>query len=334
MLDSFTESPSEDLLPSGLGSMLPPPRRPTSGNASRCNGSPSSGHVRKPSGGRPAFVRPQRKLMRRSLSMFQNPADVMKDEKTAFEPQPSMPTSMMDIQQEPTLKLPNFIPESEPDSLPRITRETMADVLDGKFSAQYSRIRVIDCRFEYEYNGGHIIAAENFNDKDQLAAQLFDGSMPADTLIIFHCEYSVHRAPLSAKFIRNHDRKVNAANYPNLTHQEMYILDGGYKNFYEKYPEKCMGEYIEMSDERHEQACERGMAKVKSQRQKLFRHSTYAFGENHESEMDSPTSLGGRSMGPRSHSTFEIGSSPSFHLSNGFLASPLGNPFQRRMASY
>jgi M-phase inducer tyrosine phosphatase len=273
--------------------------------------------------------------------MFQHPTDVMKEEQAAFERQPPvMPSSIMDVQQEYTPKLPSFVPEGEPDSLPRITPETMASVLDGKFSAQFAQTRVIDCRFEYEYKGGHISVAENHNDKEHLAAKLFDGSMPANSLIIFHCEYSVHRAPLSAKFIRNHDRKINAAQYPFLTHQEMYVLDGGYKGFYERFPEKCEGSYVEMNDERHELACERGMAKVKSQRQKLFRHSTFAFGDTagHDEEMqDSPTTAahgaGARHHAFRSHSSFEIGSSPSSFDALA-AASPLANPFQRRLASY
>jgi M-phase inducer tyrosine phosphatase len=95
-----------------------------------------------------------------------------------------------------------------------------------------------------------------------------------------------------------------------------------------------------MNDERHELACERGMAKVKSHRQKLFRHSTFAFGDTagHDEEMqDSPTTAshgaGARQHAFRSHSSFEIGSSPSSFDALA-AASPLGNPFQRRLASY
>ncbi|KAK4613373.1 M-phase inducer phosphatase [Fulvia fulva] len=322
LLDSFTDSPVDELRPSSAAGSMPPPPRRTS-LSQRNNGSPSAGHVRKPSAGRPNFVRPQRKMMRRSLSMFQHPDDVMKEEQDTFESQPSLLSSVMDVEQEHSPKLPHFVPD-EPDSLPRISQETMIDVLDSKYTDQYDRIVVVDCRFEYEYEGGHIDSAVNFNDKQQLATELFCENVPANTLLIFHCEYSVHRAPLTAKFIRSHDRTVNAANYPNLTYPEMYILDGGYSKFFSEHPSKCFPQnYVEMNDQRHEQACERGMAKVKNQRQKLFRNQTFAFGQNDDME-DSPTALG-RTLGPRSQSTFAVGAD---------IAEGIGQSFQRRMASY
>ena len=253
--------------------------------------------------------------------MFQHPDDVMKEEQDTFEPQPSL-ASVMDVDQDNSSpKLPCFIPDHEPDSLPRISQDTMSDILDSRYAADYERILVVDCRFEYEYNGGHIRDAVNFNDKQQLANKLFDAEPPSSTLLVFHCEYSVHRAPLTAKFIRNHDRNVNAAQYPRLSYPEMYILDGGYSKFFECYRAKCEPQnYVEMNDERHEQACERGMAKVKQTRQKLFRAHTYACDQLD----DSPTAIG-RALGPRSHSTFDIG----LDISPG-----IGQSFARRMASY
>lgn len=37
------------------------------------------------------------------------------------------------------------------------------------------------------------------------------------------------------RFLRGHDRKLNEHNYPKLFYPELYLLEGGYKNFYEKY---------------------------------------------------------------------------------------------------
>lgn len=250
----------------------------------------------------------------------------MKEEQDTFEHQSAL-SSIMDIEQEHVPKLPHFIPDDEPDSLPRITQETMLEVLDSKYTNNYERVLVIDCRFEYEYSGGHIENAVNFNDKQHLASELFaDGLSSNNTLLIFHCEYSVHRAPLTAKFIRSHDRNVNAAQYPRLSFPEMYILDGGYSKFFAEHPSKCYPQnYVEMNDQRHEQACERGMAKVKQNRQRLFRNQTFAFGQNHDEMEDSPTALGRGSIGPRSQSTFAVGSD---------VAEGIGQSFQRRMASY
>lgn len=257
--------------------------------------------------------------------MFQRPDDVMKEDQDTFEPQPSL-ASVMDVDQEHTPKLPHFVPDEEPDSLPRISQDTMGDILNSQYDSEYERVLVVDCRFEYEYSGGHIHNAVNFNDKQQLANELFASESSASTLLIFHCEYSVHRAPLTAKFIRNHDRNVNAAQYPRLSYPEMYILDGGYSKFFAQHPSKCYPQnYVEMNDQRHEQACERGMAKVKQQRQKLFRNQTFAFGQGCHDEMDDSPTAQGRSIGPRSHSTFDVGID---------IAQGIGQSFARRMASY
>lgn len=247
--------------------------------------------------------------------MFQHPDDVMKEE-----PVPLM--SMTETEAEYVQKLPHFIPDGEPDSLPRISQDTMVDLLDNKYAQTFSNIHIIDCRFEYEYEGGHIDGAINYNDKQMLAEKLFAQPPAPNTLIIFHCEYSVHRAPLTARFIRSHDRNINVQNYPNLTFPEMYILDGGYSRFFSEHRAKCQPQnYVEMSDNRHEQACERGMAKVK-QRQKLFRHQTFAFGQNSE---DSPTGAPHRNaIVQRSHSTFDVGPD---------LMTGIGETYQRRIAS-
>ncbi|KAI7097844.1 hypothetical protein KC352_g38507, partial [Hortaea werneckii] len=126
---------------------------------------------------------------------------------------------------------------------------------------------------------------------------------------------------------------VNAANYPQLTYPELYILDGGYSKFFANHQAKCFPQnYVEMNDQRHEQACERGMAKVKG-RQKLIRAQTYAFGQQTnsggaEDMQDSPTAQG-RTLGPRSHSSLAMGSD----IGEGMTES-LGQSFARRIASY
>ncbi|KAK4903316.1 m-phase inducer phosphatase [Elasticomyces elasticus] len=321
LLESFSESPVDamDTPTAATALPMPLPRRPSLSAVGRSNGSPCSGHVRKPSAGRAPFVRPQRKVMRRSLSMFQHPDEVMKEEQE--------PTAM-DIDQGPGAGLPCFMSVEDQDGLPRISQQTLLDVLDNKYSSQYANIKVIDCRFEYEFNGGHIEGAVNFNDKQLLTNELFGGNAPASTLLIFHCEYSVHRAPLTAKHVRNHDRIVNVTQYPALTFPDMYVLEGGYSKFFANHRSKCFPQnYVEMNDQRHEQACERGMGKFK-QRQKLNRAQTFAFGQNgHDDMNDSPTAQSRTTMGvgARSQSTFIIGQS---------LCEGLGQSFARRLASY
>ena len=101
----------------------------------------------------------------------------------------------MDIDDSPELQLPHFVPEQ--DTIPRISKQTMIEVLDGKYAQCFDRSLVIDCRFEYEYTGGHIEGAINFNNKEELASKLFQEASLEKTLLIFHCEYSAHRAPIA-----------------------------------------------------------------------------------------------------------------------------------------
>ena len=168
--------------------MGPPPRYRQSSSNLRGLGQPIVSHVRKPS---IPMQRP-RKQFRRSLSMFEHPADVIKQEEAQFESTKLDP--VMDIDDAPSLQLPHF--HSEEESLPRISKETMIDVLDGKFGQHFERSLVVDCRFEYEFKGGHIDGAVNYNDKDELVDQLFGAPPSGNTLIVFHCEYSACRAPL------------------------------------------------------------------------------------------------------------------------------------------
>jgi M-phase inducer tyrosine phosphatase len=193
--DCFEDSPPQErkvFASPGTGF----PRRPRQAPRVGSCGSPMQGLAKRSAepSGRP------RKQFRRTLSMFEHPGDVIK-EKT--EQAPLAPLgSIMDVDEEGP-KLPHFLPADSQDSLPRITQDTMVLVLSGTYSHMYDEIKVIDCRFEYEFNGGHITGAKNYNDKELLGRELFAPTARAlmlpthkHTLIVLHCEYSVHRAPL------------------------------------------------------------------------------------------------------------------------------------------
>ncbi|KAI9658870.1 MAG: cell division cycle- protein [Trizodia sp. TS-e1964] len=288
--DCFSASPPQDrrVLPGSTTArtvcMAPPPalKAPFSmampaGRSS--SGPPSMGHVRKSSApsGRP------RKLSRRSLSMFGNPADLIKEsDKKELQATGGL-QAIMDVDDVYELSLPHFRPEGQPDCLPRISRETLVDVLEGRFTHHYEQTLIVDCRFEYEYDGGHIEGAVNFNDKKLLSRKLFEPAVAPKTLLVFHCEYSAHRAPIMAKFIRQHDRTVNGHRYPALTYPEVYILDGGYSSFFSNYQSRCYPQnYVEMDSKEHAKVCEREMGKLRH-RGKIGRSHTFAFGQ------DSPT---------------------------------------------
>jgi hypothetical protein len=191
--ECFAASPPQERRPGSNGSLFaskPKSFNLSSSIVSRANGSPLAA-VRKPAG--PPSRRPTK--FRRSLSMFEHPGDVMNAQQDQESYQPSGLQSVMDVDDVPALKLPHFT-TNEPESLPRISHSTLVQVLDGTFDHCYDSKVVIDCRFEYEYNGGHIEGALNFCDKEKLAERLFQSTSNAKTLVILHCEYSAHRAPL------------------------------------------------------------------------------------------------------------------------------------------
>ncbi|KAK4192843.1 M-phase inducer phosphatase [Podospora australis] len=288
--ECFEDSPPQERRPQSSNSPCPSMAGPRlkhsflSGVSGVRNGSPINSHSRRTSNN--LFHRP-RKQFRRSLSMFENPEDVMKNKKG---PASSSLQAVMDVEepQEPTL--PHFFPEDQNDSIPRISRNTMLDVLDGKFSDKFDHKMIIDCRFEYEYDGGHIDGAINYNDKELLASHLFQTPMEGRTLLVFHCEYSAHRAPIMARHIRSEDRAFNAEHYPRLTYPEVYILEGGYSGFFSEHQERCYPQaYVEMNAAEHVNTCEREMGRLRQGRRGLGRAQTYAFGEQDRGIQDSPT---------------------------------------------
>ena len=316
--ESKTEVDNSPCAPIPLGLRSRPQFLASSGSSSPRNNSPINFHARRQSN---PFLR-NRKQFRRSLSMFEHPADIMKSKPQGQEPRPSMLKSVMDIEEAHEPALPHFLPDDPADTIPRISKETMLEVLDGRFSEHFDQRMVIDCRFEYEYDGGHIDGAVNHNNKELLSNQLFQTPMRGRTLLIFHCEYSAHRAPLMARHVRAQDRTANAEAYPRLTYPEVYILDGGYSGFFANFRDRCFPpEYVEMSDEKHQRTCEREMGRLK-QRKGFGRAQTFAFGQREPCVNDSPTAP----SRPSSRQTSVFGGSFSPVFSE--------RAHTRRMASY
>lgn len=249
------------------------------------NGSPIPSHVRRLSN---PFAR-SRRPYRRSLSMFDSPEDVLKA--SSEEPVPlSTLQAVMDVEEPQDPMLPHFFPDGESDNIPRISKATFLDVMDGKFNEYYTQKMIIDCRFEYEYEGGHIETAVNYNDKELLTRQLFENPMDGKTLLIFHCEYSACRAPMMARHVRASDRMANAECYPRLTYPEVYILDGGYSEFFIEHRDRCYPQaYVAMGAEEHANTCEREMGKLQQKRKGLGRAKTFAFGHRDSMVDASPT---------------------------------------------
>jgi hypothetical protein len=70
-----------------------------------------------------------------------------------------------------------------------------------------------------------------------------------NAVIVVHCEKSKTRGPRMAAFLRALDREMNM--YPKVTYHNLFILHGGYREYFEKFPEDCEGGYVSMDDEAH-----------------------------------------------------------------------------------
>lgn len=140
-----------------------------------------------------------------------------------------------------------------------IAPATLVEVLDGGYKGRgVDDFVIIDCRYPFEYEGGHIEGAYNLWTMPILEAFLFERNIrqlanDGRTVIIFHCEFSSHRAPQALKWIRNLDRSIHLSSYPALFFPELYVLEGGYKRFYESFPGRCVPHsYVPMVDPRFE----------------------------------------------------------------------------------
>jgi rhodanese-related sulfurtransferase len=128
-----------------------------------------------------------------------------------------------------------------------LSPKTLQELLSGELKIDQT-FCVVDCRFDYEYNGGHIKHAINLSTRDAVEQEFF-ANIKENTIVIFHCEFSSERAPNLCRFMREKDRSLNV--YPTLNYTQLYILEKGYKEFYLRYPEFCFPRaYVPMEDNR------------------------------------------------------------------------------------
>lgn len=214
---------------------------------------------------------PRNCKVRRTHSMFQHPKDVFADDikdsivvNENASPSPRTPiteyNSVFNMKDCP-IKTFNV----KEDQFKRMDPETLCKIMDGIYSGLYERYLIIDCRFEYEFNGGHIEGAININSTETLEETLFS-NVPVNerVLLIFHCEYSSHRGPRMAMHLRNIDRKRNINRYPYLHYPDIAILSGGYSLFFSQFNMRCYPQkYVEMNDNSHKVACEREMGRFR-----------------------------------------------------------------------
>ncbi|XP_046805135.1 M-phase inducer phosphatase isoform X1 [Lucilia cuprina] len=135
--------------------------------------------------------------------------------------------------------------------LKSITSHTVARLLNGDFNDKVASYKIIDCRYPYEYEGGHIEGAKNLYTQEQIIEEFMtkqkteqqqrnnEASGNKRNIIIFHCEFSSERGPKLSRFLRNLDRERNTNVYPALDYPEIYLLHNGYKEFFETHVEHC-----------------------------------------------------------------------------------------------
>ncbi|XP_077476464.1 M-phase inducer phosphatase 2 [Stigmatopora argus] len=142
--------------------------------------------------------------------------------------------------------------EGKHQDLKYVTPETVAAAVRGDFDRVVERLVIIDCRYPYEYDGGHIKGAVNFYLEDDVQDFLLRAPLAARpdkrVIVLFHCEFSSERGPRMCRFVRQRDRSLNE--YPTLHYPELYVLKGGYKEFFPLFQTQCEPEsYRPMMDE-------------------------------------------------------------------------------------
>jgi len=194
------------------------------------------------------------KLLRRSFSTSE--ATI----KAAFEKEDNGMHLIGDFSQSFILPLLSFGRHAD---LRSISPDTLAQLLEGVYNDCIDSYLIIDCRYPYEYEGGHIRGAVNIFSKENLLKDYTEDKLGKKSLksehnngkrnvLIFHCEFSSERGPSLSRYLRNTDRQKNSMCYPYLDYPEMYLLDGGYCKFYNQYSRLCVpSSYRSMYDPAH-----------------------------------------------------------------------------------
>jgi rhodanese-related sulfurtransferase len=143
-----------------------------------------------------------------------------------------------------------------------ISCQTVVDLIDKKYSDRIDEFVIIDCRYDYEYEGGHIHKAINLS-KPQMIRKFFDRACKAmahktamarkqsKVAIIFHCEFSQKRGPELCRLFRSMDRKKNENRYPTLDFADTHVMEKGYREFHRLHNSRCQpAGYVEMDDQR------------------------------------------------------------------------------------
>lgn len=130
---------------------------------------------------------------------------------------------------------------------------------------RFQEVLVLDCRYEYEYAGGHIRGAVSvtppnvvervhkllFKKYPRLNERTSDTCMVKESsslLILVYCEFSSQRGPLMYSIIKAMDRSF--FKYPWVKYRNLFLIKGGYEMFFKRHPDMCTPcGYVEMKRE-------------------------------------------------------------------------------------
>eukprot|EP00062_Callorhinchus_milii_P019822 gi/632974847/ref/XP_007903903.1/ PREDICTED: M-phase inducer phosphatase 3-like [Callorhinchus milii] len=152
---------------------------------------------------------------------------------------------------------PGFLPtvDGSHKDLRYVSAQTVASLVSGVLDSVARGYWLVDCRYPYEFAGGHIQGAVNIYTEQQVLSTFFPVSeLPQeearDTAVVFHCEFSSERGPKLCRALRRMDRAVNV--YPTLCFPEIYLLRGGYREFFQQFQVLCEPQgYVSMLHEGH-----------------------------------------------------------------------------------
>ncbi|KAF8061560.1 hypothetical protein FPV67DRAFT_1452491 [Lyophyllum atratum] len=149
----------------------------------------------------------------------------------------------------------------------------------SKYDSQIVDFHIIDCRFDYEYAGGHIPGAVNINTTAAVEELLLGPSLtkPRPSTSGDSIKKTYPGFPL-AKHLRAKDRAMNNHVYPKIHFPEVYILEGGYCQYFKTSPLRCEPPaYVTMDDPTHAASRREDLDQFRKAR--FGRHKSYAYGE-------------------------------------------------------
>ena len=119
------------------------------------------------------------------------------------------------------------------------------------------QMKVIDCRYSYEYKEGHFDGAINIWHEGLLFDQfpVDNRSHQCDDILLFYCEYSGGRGPELATRLREVDKQMSL--YGELIYNNIYVIEKGVIGLFEFIPQHCVGYHLPMRKEGWESERER-----------------------------------------------------------------------------